>query len=203
MDPARIAMISVASLLNPLPSPSEHERDAVTPKSSHHRSMTPSSTSSTFAKHTMLKTDIVHMKTEPNGEVKFKPCEIQDDTIAAEHQKFHVEPVGRISDYPRHIPYSSDKKSFQRKTGRDSIEGTRCGNPSQVKCSHCAAYHYTFRMPGDDPQKDAHAIMWDYNVGLVRITALFKSLKHSKVSTFPNPWMIPVDLQQRRCQPKS
>lgn len=27
--------------------------------------------------------------------------------------------------------------------------------------------------------------MWDYNVGLVRITALFKSLKHSKVSRLP------------------
>lgn len=38
-------------------------------------------------------------------------------------------------------------------------------------------------MPGENPQKDAHVMMWDYNVGLVRITALFKSLKHSKVSS--------------------
>lgn len=42
-------------------------------------------------------------------------------------------------------------------------------------------YQYTFRMPGDDREKDAHTVMWDYNVGLVRVTALFKSLKHTKV----------------------
>ena len=36
-------------------------------------------------------------------------------------------------------------------------------------------------MPGDPAEKDPHVVMWDYNVGLVRITALFKSLKHPKV----------------------
>lgn len=37
-------------------------------------------------------------------------------------------------------------------------------------------------MPGEDTEKDAHVVMWDYNVGLVRITSLFKSLRHAKVS---------------------
>ena len=36
-------------------------------------------------------------------------------------------------------------------------------------------------MPDDPRDKDAHTVMWDYNVGLVRITAFFKSLKHTKV----------------------
>ncbi|KAL2042465.1 hypothetical protein N7G274_004957 [Stereocaulon virgatum] len=35
-------------------------------------------------------------------------------------------------------------------------------------------------MPDDDRGRDAHAVMWDYNVGLVRITSFFKSLGHSK-----------------------
>ena len=42
-------------------------------------------------------------------------------------------------------------------------------------------YHYNFRMPGDDATKDAHCVMWDYNIGLVRITAVFKSLNYPKV----------------------
>ena len=73
----------------------------------------------------MSKSDAILVKAEPKGEVNYKPCETQDETIAAEHRKFKVEPMGRISDYPRHIPYSSDKKSFQQKTGRDAIEGNR------------------------------------------------------------------------------
>ena len=36
-------------------------------------------------------------------------------------------------------------------------------------------------MPGDGRDKDGHTVMWDYNVGFVRITAFFKSLKHTKV----------------------
>ena len=36
-------------------------------------------------------------------------------------------------------------------------------------------------MPDDARDKDAHTVMWDYNVGLVRVTSLFKSLKHPKV----------------------
>ncbi|CAF9913121.1 MAG: hypothetical protein ALECFALPRED_008640 [Alectoria fallacina] len=35
-------------------------------------------------------------------------------------------------------------------------------------------------MPDDARDKDAHTVMWDYNVGLVRVTSFFKSLKHSK-----------------------
>ena len=40
-------------------------------------------------------------------------------------------------------------------------------------------------MPDSRPQDPVHSIMWDYKVGLVRTTAFFKSLEHSKVG-LPN-----------------
>ena len=73
----------------------------------------------------MSKSAAVFVKGKPKGTINYKPCEIQDATIAAEHRRFHVEPIGYISDYPRHIPYNSDKKSFQQRTGRDAFEGKR------------------------------------------------------------------------------
>ncbi len=63
------------------------------------------------------------MKGETKGKVNYKPCEAQDKIIKAEHEKFEVEPIGRISQYPKHIPYNSEKKSFQQRTGRDAFEG--------------------------------------------------------------------------------
>ena len=45
-----------------------------------------------------------------------------------------------------------------------------------------AAFHYSFRMPGESLDREPHVVMWDYNVGLVRITSFFKSLKHPKVA---------------------
>lgn len=131
----------------------------------------------------MSKTAAIFTKGRAKGAINYKPHETQDEKIAAEHWKFKLEPKERIGDYPRHIPYSSDKKSFQKKTGRDAFEGDYCPYPAyRFRKLIFTAYQYTFRMPGDDPRKDAHALMWDYNVGLVRITALFKSLNHSKVN---------------------
>lgn len=42
-----------------------------------------------------------------------------------------------------------------------------------------AVFQYTFKVPGDDKE---YAVMWDYNIGLVRITPFFKCCKYSKVS---------------------
>lgn len=42
-----------------------------------------------------------------------------------------------------------------------------------------AVFQYNFRVPGDDTQ---YAMLWDYNIGLVRTTPLFKCTGHSKVS---------------------
>ncbi|KAN0087393.1 Transcription regulator HTH, APSES-type DNA-binding domain containing protein [Elaphomyces granulatus] len=63
--------------------------------------------------------------------------------------------MGQISHYPRHIPYNSEKKSFLEKTGRESFE----------------VFQYTFKIPEEEK---VWTVMWDYNIGLVRTTHLFK-----------------------------
>lgn len=39
-------------------------------------------------------------------------------------------------------------------------------------------FHYTYKLPGEDKE---YVVVWDYNVGLVRMTPFFKSCKYSKV----------------------
>ena len=60
-------------------------------------------------------------------------------------------------------------------------------------------FQYTFKVPGDDRE---YTVMWDYNVGLVRITPFFKCCKYSKVkvqSPIPIvPWL--TDYKYRRRQ---
>lgn len=69
------------------------------------------------------------------------------------------------------MPLKVKMNSSERNAGRSSLP-------------FALVYSYAFRMPEDDAEKEAHIVMWDYNVGLVRITSLFKSLRHAKVS-FP------------------
>lgn len=40
-------------------------------------------------------------------------------------------------------------------------------------------FKYEFKMPGDDNE---YTVMWDYNVGLVRMTPFFKCCRYGKVS---------------------
>jgi len=40
-------------------------------------------------------------------------------------------------------------------------------------------FEYTFQMPNNPDKK--HVVMWDYHIGLVRITPFFKALDYSKV----------------------
>ena len=124
---------------------------------------------------------MILVKASPNGEVRYKPCEVQDGIIGFQHEKFNVQGVDTIKDFPRHIPYNSEKKMFQERTGRDAFEGERFLHPNRQQKLTETAFQYTFRMPGDCHDRDPHVVMWDYNVGLVRITSFFKSLKHPKV----------------------
>src|SRR5213592_801451 len=39
-------------------------------------------------------------------------------------------------------------------------------------------FQYTFRIPGEDK---TYTVMWDYNIGLVRTTSLFRCNNYSKV----------------------
>lgn len=43
-------------------------------------------------------------------------------------------------------------------------------------------FHYEFKRPGNEKP---FVVMWDYQVGLVRITPFFKCLQFSKVSEVP------------------
>ncbi|KAJ4371490.1 hypothetical protein N0V83_004708 [Neocucurbitaria cava] len=97
------------------------------------------------------------------GHVNFPAYETGDDhSLAAQHRKFQVYPLDEISKKGvRHIPYNSDKKDFLDKTGRDAFE----------------MFQYTYKRPGEDKE---YVVVWDYNVGLVRMTPFFKSCKYSK-----------------------
>lgn len=61
------------------------------------------------------------------------------------------------------------------KVCRESIDGH-----SKAPLTCIVVFQYTFRVPGDTENRE-HVVMWDYQVGLVRITPFFKALKYSKV----------------------
>ncbi|MCJ1320362.1 hypothetical protein MMC15_005700 [Xylographa vitiligo] len=109
----------------------------------------------------MSKDAAIFARGKIQGEVRFPPCEAQDEKLAVEHRRFSVYPMGQISEYRRHIPYNSEKKSFLAKTGRGAFE----------------VFQYTFKIPGEDR---VYTVMWDYNVGLVRITPFFKCCQYAK-----------------------
>jgi hypothetical protein len=114
------------------------------------------------------------------GHVNFPPHEAGDDLeLAAQHRRFQVYPLGDIyKKGVRHIPYNSDKKDFLNKTGRDAFEGRFCSVCLRYETDKTIVFHYTYKRPGEEKQ---YVVVWDYNVGLVRMTPFFKSCKYSKV----------------------
>ncbi|KAF7715175.1 Uncharacterized protein PECH_006083 [Penicillium ucsense] len=98
------------------------------------------------------------------GELRYPPHEDRTPFLEEEHRKAKLTPYGNIADYPRHIPYQSEKKTFLTQTGRD--------------CFH--VFQYTFQRPGVDAEP--WTVTWDYNIGLVRTTHLFKCLGHAKTA---------------------
>lgn len=71
----------------------------------------------------MAKDGPIFREGDVHGVVRYPPCEERDEELAKIHAEYNLYPMGRIADFPRQIPYSSDKKSFQEKTGRDSFHG--------------------------------------------------------------------------------
>ena len=71
----------------------------------------------------MVKDAAVFTKGKVKGEIRFPPYENFNKETLKEIMKFNVYPLGRITAYPRHIPYNSEKKTFLEKTGRESFEG--------------------------------------------------------------------------------
>lgn len=116
-----LAMVSIASLLNPFPSASEHCHQLPSPCPSKY---TPEPSPIPPPKtHKMSKDAAIFAKGKIQGEIRYRPCEYQDEEIAEQHRLFKVYPMGKIAEYCRHIPYNSEKKSFLERTGRESFEG--------------------------------------------------------------------------------
>jgi hypothetical protein len=117
------------------------------------------------------------------GQINFPPYEAgEDEELAKQHRRFHIHPMGEIGRYVRHIPYNSEKKDFLAKTGREAFEGM-CSSVRwwcEVRLLRFVpVFQYTFKVPGDERE---YAVLWDYNIGLVRITPFFKCCKYSKVN---------------------
>jgi hypothetical protein len=193
-------MASIESLLNPLPSSQEraprgrYDETAASfsladaPPTDQPRGI---SAIPRLKKSKMPKDAPVFIKGEVRGEVRYPPCEERDEMLAEQHRMFNIHPMGYISEYPRHIPYSSEKKTLMDKTGRESFEGTLILHSWNLEFRlkpfitdntllvySRLVFQYTFRLPGDEKN---WTVMWDYNIGLVRTTHLFKCNDYPKV----------------------
>lgn len=114
-------MVEIKDLLNPL---TEECQDLSMPETPRSRSpMEDCSTGQSTKKVKLTKDAPVFARGPIRGECRFPPDEYQDEGLAAYHQQFEVFPMGEIADYPRHIPYNSEKKLFLEKTGREHFEG--------------------------------------------------------------------------------
>ncbi|KAJ5206430.1 hypothetical protein N7491_002953 [Penicillium cf. griseofulvum] len=124
-------MLSIQSLLNPQP-----ERRSPYPFPAPREK-----------RQKMAKDAPIFRRGKIQGKCRYPPCEDRDAELEKAHRELSLRPLGNIADYPRHIPYASDKKTFQEKTGRDSFH----------------VFQYTFQIPGEE--KEWH-VMWDYNIGI-------------------------------------
>lgn len=180
-------MVSVASLLNPLPTDLGTIRRFASPCSDRYASAgyyTPPPESPlplSNKKPKMVKDAAIFAKGKVKGEVRYPSFQDIDDDSLREMKKFHIFPLGKIEEFPRHIPYNSDKKRFLEKTGRESFEGLFVIRLTQVAhniITPSTVFQYTFKPPGEASH---YTVMWDYNIGIVRITPFFKCCKYSKV----------------------
>ncbi|OGM42749.1 APSES transcription factor Xbp1 [Aspergillus bombycis] len=152
-------MASIESLLNPLPDASQFSLPSPAPTSS---DAAPCS-EPRQKKPKIAKDAPIFKKGKIRGELRYPPCEERSEALTKAHHEFQLQPMGDIAEYPRHIPYNSDKRTFQEKTGRESFE----------------VFQYTFKIPGQEKQ---WTVTWDYNIGLVRTTHLFKCQQYSKTT---------------------
>ncbi|KAJ5593851.1 apses transcription factor Xbp1 [Penicillium hispanicum] len=155
-------MASIRDLLNPLPGlshapPSQPMPRSPSPAASGMSSSVPE------RKVKLPKDAAVFRAGKTQGVVRYPPCEDRDQQLAQIHRQYKLHPMKGIAQYPRNIPYQSDKKTFQERTGRESFQ----------------VFQYTFQIPGEET---VWTIMWDYNIGLVRTTHLFKCNAYSKTA---------------------
>lgn len=137
--------MKIQDLLNSPSSPSSRSDEGQSPSTSPYSpagtspststSTSPSSSPSTPPpKKIKLVKDapVFNSDAQPRGAINFPPYEADEGSeLAAQHERFCVQPKGRIAEFVRHIPYASDKKGFSEKTGREGFDG---------ECTHSADY---------------------------------------------------------------
>ncbi|EEQ34294.1 conserved hypothetical protein [Microsporum canis CBS 113480] len=155
-------MTSIASLLNPEPEPTQKNHQPLVPSADQNERVC-LSPPLRQKKQKISKDAAIFTRGQVRGPLNYPPCEYQDEKLAEAHRMFEIHPMGHITEFPRHIPYNSEKKSFLEKTGRESFE----------------VFQYEFKLPGDDK---VYTVMWDYNIGLVRTTSLFRCNNYSKTA---------------------
>ncbi|KAK8042657.1 DNA-binding of Mlu1-box binding protein MBP1 [Apiospora phragmitis] len=157
-------MLSVASLLNPAPSGPSRHRLPPSPATSSPTNSFADETAflerSIMPKQKVAKDAAVFTKGKPKGTVNFQPHERLDESSLREARKYQVFPSGRY----RTIADTSHTTVVKRTSSR-KLAGK--------------ALKYVFKLPGDDTE---YVVMWDYNVGLVRMTPFFKCCKYSKTT---------------------
>jgi hypothetical protein len=118
-------MLSLEKLLNPVQAESRDASNLHSPPCPG----SPSRDNSTHVAHTDIKKQksakdgAIFAKGKIRGVVRYPPYQDLDAKAVHQVQIYHVHPFGEIEEYPRHIPYNSEKKSFLEKTGRESFEG--------------------------------------------------------------------------------
>lgn len=123
-------MASIASLLNPEPGQPEAFQQLPSPCSSRSTRGEYSTSPARQKKQKVSKDAAVFTRGKIRGELRYPPCEFQDKELARAHNELQIHPMGHIQEFPRHIPYNSEKKSFLEKTSRESFEGEN--GPSQT-----------------------------------------------------------------------
>ena len=129
-----LIMAAIQSLLNPLP---ESKTECPTPPTPSVPRYLPSPSSTYRAtprprtpsppgarkKQKLCKDQAIFTRGAIRGECRYPPFEFQDELLEAQHQQFELHPMGQIADFARHIPYNSEKKLFESRTGRQWFEG--------------------------------------------------------------------------------
>jgi hypothetical protein len=117
-----ISMAAIQTLLNPLPDVDDRPLQLPSPCSTiYARDF--STPPPGRKKQKLSKDAAVFTRGSIRGQCRYPPCEHQDEVLTAHHQQFEIHPIGHIGEYPRHIPYNSEKKSYLERTGRESFEG--------------------------------------------------------------------------------
>lgn len=154
---AAATMLKINSLLNPTSDNNPHlaasSARSAAPAYTPHRS-TPAETprpetpiQSPAKRQKLVKDAAVFIRGDANGPIKYPPHECSESNpgmtaeqsreLAHYHKMYTIYPSAlgdeKIADFARHIPYSSEKKTFVNKTGRDAFDGNKTSKNTLTK----------------------------------------------------------------------